>query len=190
MSRSTRRPLLAIAVAALAGAAIGACGGDSDRADTSTVAATPASSSAAYGQQLPGTPAVASVNDPARRAYVRQVDDVCRTLDRERNAAREQASEGLEDSQAAQAYDDSIALGERQLREIKAIPVPPGESELMRTNVFDVIDRQLELRRQMQTALADQDVESLQAMRAQLDSLTQSLLGFARGYGFRVCGED
>ncbi len=189
MSRFIHRPPLVLGLIALAVTAFGACGGDTNRSETTVTVSTPPSS-ATYGQQLPGTPAVAPVNDPARRAYVRRVDDVCRTLDRERNAAREQASEGVEDAQGARAYDDSIALGERQLREIKAIPVPPGESQLIRTNVFDVIERQLELRREMQTALAEQDVESLQAQRAQLDSLTQSLLGFARGYGFRVCGED
>ena len=42
----------------------------------------------------------------------------------------------------------------------------------------------------MSGALAATDVAKLQTLRAQLDSLTESLLGFARGYGFQVCGED
>ncbi len=189
MSRSTPRPLAAVALAALAAAALAACGGESGRAETSTTAKS-ATTEYEEGTQLAQTPAIADVTDPVRRAYVRKVDAVCRTLDRERNSARRQAEAGAETAEGAQAYDDTIALGERQLREIRAIPVPPGESRLLRTNVFDVIAHQLDIRRQMRTALADTDLPRLQALRAQLDSLTQSLLGFARGYGFRVCGED
>ena len=189
MSRSIHRAALASALA-VGAVGLAACGGDTNRAETTTTVTTGPTASAAAAPQLAHAPATAAVSDPARRAYVRRVDGVCRRLDSKRNAARERAAEGVDEAQGAQAYDDSIALGERQLREIEAIPVPPGESQLLRTNVFDVLHRQLQLRREMQSALGDQDVESLQVMRSQLDSLTQSLLGFARGYGFRVCGED
>ncbi len=187
MNRSIPKALCAFAAAILI-ALLAACGGETSRAGTSTtVAETPDYGS---GQQLASTPAVAVIKDPARRAYVSRVDGVCRKLDRERNAAREHAAAGVETSEGAQAYDDSIALGWRQLHAIEAIPPPPSDAALLRTNVYDVLHRQLEIRRQMGTALAATDVAKLQTLRVQLDSLTQSLLGFARGYGFQVCGED
>lgn len=187
MNRSIPRALFALA-AASAIALLAACGGETGRAETSTaVAQTPDYGS---GQQLASTPDTATVNDPARRAYIGRVDGVCKKLDRERNAAREQAAAGAETSQGTQAYDDSIALGWRQLHAIEAIQAPPGDAKLLRTNVYEVLRRQLAIRRRMGRALADTDVAELQTLRVQLDSLTQSLLGFARGYGFRVCGED
>ena len=42
----------------------------------------------------------------------------------------------------------------------------------------------------MAAALATSDVPKLEALRAEHDTLTNSLLSFSRGYGFRVCGED
>ncbi len=187
MNRSIPRALCALAVA-IAIPLLTACGGETGRAETSTtVAQTPDYGS---GTQLATTPSTANVNDPARRAYIARVDGVCRKLDRERNAAREQAASGAETSAGTQAYDDSIALGWRQLHAIEAIQTPPGDAKLLRTNVYDVLRRQLAIRRQMGGALAETDVPQLQTLRTQLDSLTQSLLGFARGYGFRVCGED
>ena len=191
MSRSTRRALpraLAAIAAAVAIAGLAACGGETGRAETTRVAV--AVSNVRAGEQLGQTPAIADVKDPVRRAYISRVDAVCKQLDRERNSAREQAATGAESAAGAQAYDDTISLGERQLREIESIPAPPGELRLLRTNVFDVLKKQLEIRREMRTALGETDLPRLQTLRVQLDSLTQSLLGFARGYGFRVCGED
>ncbi len=186
MSRSTRRSALAVGVIALVTVGLTACGGESQRAETSVAVTTPSTTT----PQLAKRPAIATVNDPVRRAYIDRVDQVCKRLDSDRTAAGERA-EGTEDAaEQSKAYDDSIALGERQLRQIKAIPSPADEGRLLRTNVFDVLERQLEIRREMSAALATSDVEELAALRTQLDSLTQSLLGFARGYGFRVCGED
>ncbi len=187
MSRSIPRALFALA-AVLAIAPLAACGAATGRGETSTT--TVQGPTYDSGKQLAATPATSKVNDPARRAYIARVDAVCKRLDRSRNAAREKAATGAETSEGTKAYDDSIALGWRQLHAIEAIQTPPGDAQLLRTNVYDVLRRQLAVRRQMAGALADTDVPKLQTLRMQLDSLTQSLLGFARGYGFRVCGED
>jgi hypothetical protein len=187
VSSSTRRALGATA-AAFATVILAACGGEAGRGETSTVVVAPAHVRA--GQQLSETPVTARVSDPVQRAYVSKVDAICKKLDRERNSAREQAAAGAESAAGTRAYDDTIALGERQLREIRSVQPPPGESKLLRTNVFDVLDKQLQIRREMRTALGESDLPKLQKLRIQLDSLTQSLLGFARAYGFRVCGED
>ena len=111
-------------------------------------------------------------------------------MDPERNAAREQVATSADAGQAAKTYDDTIAVGEGELWRIEALPVPPGDGGVLRANVFDVIRRQLAIRRQIRDALAAQDIAQLTSLRGELDSLTRSLTGFARGYGFKVCGED
>jgi hypothetical protein len=92
--------------------------------------------------------------------------------------------------EASKAYEDTITSGEAELRRIQAVPPPPGESRLLRANVFDVINRQLALRGEIRNALPSLDIARLQALQGQLDDLSRSVTAFARGYGFRVCGED
>ncbi len=133
---------------------------------------------------------IAKAADPARRAYIAKVDQVCSKLDKERNDSENEVSKAGDESEAAKAYDDTVKLGEEQYRQIKAIPPPPGDAALLRANVYDVIEQQLALRKQMAAALATSDVQELETLRNEHDTLTTSLVSFARGYGFRVCGED
>ena len=55
---------------------------------------------------------------------------------------------------------------------------------------FDVIVRQLAIRKQIHLALLERDLTTVQARQSGLDDLTRLLAGFARGYGFTVCGTD
>ena len=133
---------------------------------------------------------MAQVADPARRAYIRRVDRVCSSLDPERNSAKESVAGAANGQEAGAAYENTITWGQAELRRIQAVPPPPGEGRLLRTNVFDVIRRQLALRSEIRNALPSLDVTRLQALQTQLDDLSRSVTAFARGYGFRVCGED
>ncbi len=72
----------------------------------------------------------------------------------------------------------------------RRIPPPPGEGALLRANVFDIVRRELAVRRRIGLALAAVDIPRLKSLRGELDGLSQRLGAFARGYGFRVCGED
>jgi hypothetical protein len=175
-----------IAGLALALLAVASCCGDSRRASQENVrGSTQTSTTPAVG----GGPIVpASVTDPRRRAYIARVDAVCKRLDPERNNAREKASGDA--AQVLKGYDDSVALGASQLSEIEAIKPPPADAAALRANVFDVIRQQLAVRRQIATALAGADTARVAALQQQLDALTRSLTGFARGYGFKVCGTD
>jgi hypothetical protein len=164
------------------------CGADDRRAVNDGGASTAVTTPSAPTSTSPVV--VTKVTSPARRRYIARVDAVCRRLDRDRNSAEERVGAAADVAEATKAYDDGIAVGESEWREIKAIPAPPGEQQLIQTNVLDVIRRQLDLRRQIRTALAAEDVPRLEALRAELDNLTRSLVGFGRGYGFKVCGED
>ncbi len=172
---------------------VAGCGGDTRRAESESTAAAPNPTPASAAPQRAGTggPVIATkVTDPARRAYVARVDSICGRLDPERSAAQERVRASARPGEAAKAYDDTIALGRKELRQVEAIPVPSGERALLRANVFEVIRRELTVRRRIASALAAVDVPRLRSLRAELDSLSRSLGGFARGYGFRVCGED
>lgn len=171
------------ALAILLGLAIalgaGGCGGDTRRGESET------------SEAAAGGPAIATkVTDPARRVYVARVDAVCRRFDPERSKTQERVANASLPAEAAKTYDETIGLGRSELRRIEAIPAPPGEDELLRANVFDVIRRELAIRGEIGGALSATDVPRLRRLRGELDSLSRSLGGFARGYGFRVCGED
>lgn len=175
-----------IAGLALALLAVASCGGDSRRASQENARASTQASTTPSAGSGPIVPARAT--DPQRRAYIARVDAVCKRLDPERNNAREKASGDA--AQVMKGYDDSIALGTSQLSEIEAIQPPRGDAAALRANVFDVIRRQLAVRRQISTALASGNTAQVAALQQQLDALTRSLTGFARGYGFMVCGTD
>lgn len=184
-------PTLTITVAgSLVLALLAGCGGDSRRAESEGGQTAVAPTTQALAPSNPGPAVITKVTDPARRAYIARVDRVCSNLDPERKSARERVA-GAADAQAAStAYEDTISSGEAELRRIQAVTPPPGESQLLRTNVFDVIRRQLALRTEIRNALPSLDVTRLQTLQAQLDDLSRSVTAFARGYGFRVCGED
>ncbi|MGE5409150.1 MAG: hypothetical protein ACM3NV_11120 [Syntrophothermus sp.] len=129
------------------------------------------------------------VTDPARRAYVARVDAICARLDPERTREQERVGTSAGPAEAVRAYDDTIAVGWRQLRQIEAVPPPPGDAALLKANVFDPVRSQLALRRRIGAALAAADVARLRVLRAELDNSARAMTGFARGYGFRVYGE-
>ncbi len=182
------RSLTIVATGSAALALLAGCGGDVRRGESEGAAQNATTQTSSTPTQTSTPVPVTPVRNPARRAYVARVDRVCSGLDPERNSARERVGSSADAQEAAKAYDDDIASGETELRQIEAIPVPPGEKQLVRTNVFDVIRRQLALRRQIRDALAAVDVPRLRSLRRQLDDLSRTLTGFAAGYGFKVCG--
>jgi hypothetical protein len=175
--------LLGVAAALLVG-----CGGDQRRAETETE--TTAATQPGVASPAPAGPVrVTRVSDPVRRAYVTHVDAICRRVDPERSSRQEAVANTADTAEAVTAYDDTIALGWRELRRIESVPPPPGDAALLKANVFDPVRAQLALRARMSKALAAADVPLLRRLRSELDDSTRALTGFARGYGFRVCGE-
>jgi hypothetical protein len=187
-----KRHLILIVAGGLLSVLVAGCGGDTRRAESETPAAATTPASIPVGPQTtkPGPVIATKITDPARRAYVTKVDAICRHLDPERSAAQVRVGRSARTEEAAKAYGETIAIGRRELRQIEAVPTPAGETALLRANVFDVVRQELTVRGQIGKALAAGDVARLRALRGGLDSLTRSLGGFARGYGFRVCGED
>lgn len=187
-SRS-RRALLAALGVPLALAAAAGCGGETRRAETETEAAP-----AALARPAPARPSAhvppARVTDPRRRAYIRRTDAVCARFDPERSAERKRVGDAADIEGAVHAYEKDSALGAAELRQIEAVPPPPGDAALLRANVFEPIHRQLALRAQIKAALAAVDVPRLRVLRAGSDEIGRALSAFARGYGWRTCGGD
>lgn len=181
--------LLALLVASFAG-----CGGDKRRGESEATEATTqpraAQSPEATAPRSTEPVRVTKVTDPARRAYVARVDAVCAQIDPERAKEQERVGSSTDSTQAAKAYNGTIALGWRELRRIEAIPEPASERAVLKANVFEPIKGQLALREQIRSALAAANVPMVRRLRAELDNSTRALTGFARGYGFRTCGEE
>jgi hypothetical protein len=173
-----------LALAGLAG-----CGAETRRAETETESTT----TSVPSLPAPSGPAksvpIARVTDPHRLAYIDRTDRICGRFDPERSTARKRVGESADIQGAVKAYEVDTALGSSELRQIMAVPPPPGDAALLRANVFEPIRRQLVLRAKIRAALAAVDVPRLRALRAELDSLSQALTAFARGYGWRSCGE-
>jgi hypothetical protein len=178
-----------LAFALLAGLFLG-CGGDRRRAETESGEAPTRSNSVPASEATHSGPVrVTKVTDPTRRHYIARVDAVCGKLDTERATQEEKVGSAHGAVDAAKAYDDTIALGWRELKRIESITPPPGDAVLLKANVFDSVRGQLKLRARISAALAETDLRGLRALRAELDNSTRALTGFARGYGFEVCGE-
>jgi hypothetical protein len=190
-----QRPIAGIVAAALVVAIAVGCGGDTRRGEEESAPATTRTGATTESptptpNPSPEKPIATKITDPVRRAYVGRVDSICARLDRERAGSEKRVAETAGAKEAARAYDDTIAIGWRQLHRIETVPVPPGDGPLLRANVFEPIRRQLAVRHQMAAALAAVELPKLRALRAELDDSARALTGFARGYGFRVCGED
>ena len=178
-------------IAAIAAAvALVGCGGDSRRAETEPAGSNPvpAGSESPQAGRRAAVP-VAAIADPRRRAYVRRTDRICSQFDNERNSERERVREAADVSGAERAYERGTVLGRSELRQLEAVPAPPGDDALLQANVFAPVRSQLALRAQMRTALAEVDLPRLRALRARLDDISRALSAFARGYGWRSCGE-
>lgn len=152
------------------------CGGEEARAPV------PAAPQAVTVDEPVGT---ASVGDPERAAYIRKADRICAELDPKRDAKRQQAGDA-DDPEAA--YGESVDLAAEQLRRIDALTPPAGDGDLIASNVIDRLQARLDLRRRLQTALADGDEGSAARDQAQLEALGTAVRSFARGYGFKECG--
>jgi hypothetical protein len=190
---SALRPLLLVGLAVfLALAGLSGCGGDTRRGETETTS--PPANSPAASVPLPnGTrarPPVAAIADPRRRAYVARTDRICRSLDSERNSERQRVREAADLQGATKAYEQGTVLGGEELKRLEAVAPPPGDAAVLRANVFDPVRRQLALRTRIRAALAAVDLPRLRALRAQLDDISRALSAFARGYGWRTCGES
>jgi len=170
------------------------CGGDTRRGEAEQTETTTAPTVAEPPESQPATSGapvqVTKVTDPVRRAYVTRVDAICRRVDPERAKEQEAVANTTRPSEAANDYDGSIRLGWQELRDIEAIAEPPGDKALLTANVFEPIQNQLALKERIRDALAATDVPLLRTLRAELDNSTRALTGFARGYGFRACGEE
>ena len=140
---------------------------------------------AGANQSLPAT----AVTDPRRRAYIAKTDRICRGVDPERNTAREQVGASTDTQEAANSYEKETALGTSELKRLEAVRAPPGDAKLLQANVFGPVRHQLALRAKIRVALAAADVPRLRVLRAELDNISRALAGFARGYGWRACGE-
>ena len=188
MRSSQRAALPGVTALVLALVALAGCGGDARRAETeSTSAQAPPAAKPAPGVSNPAP--VAVVTDPRRRAYIRRTDAICRAADPERNRVREEVGKAPDAQEAAASYEQETALAASELGRIQAVPPPSGDAQLLRANVFDPVRQQLALRAEIRTALATTDIPRLRALRAQLDNISRAVAGFARGYGWRACGE-
>ena len=175
VARSTL-PLLVVlaAVTAIAG-----CGGEPQRAPAQTVAAPPA---AVEVDEAPGT---ARVTDPARAAYIRRADRICRTLDPERERRLHEVRTA---SDPVRAYEDTVAMAREQLRRISALRPPAADRDLISHNVLDRLQQRLALRTRLAHALDVGDETTAGRDQAEFEALGIAVRSFARGYGFRDCG--
>lgn len=177
-----------LALGMIAGMLAG-CGGDTRRAETESGETTTEARADLPPPHRSGPVRVTRATDPVRRSYILRVDGICGRVDVERSAREREVGAAPNPGEAARAYDDTVALGWRELRRIESVPPPSGDEQLLKANVFDSVREQLHLRAQISRALAAVDVPRLRALRARLDDSTRALTGFARGYGFRICGE-
>lgn len=180
------------AIAAASALLVTGCGGDQRRGSEPSIGATATVTARPVAAVGPGgkleTPVSAPATDPARRAYIARVDRICGRIDPERNKEQEDSTGALSD--IARRYVVASVLSADELREIEAITPPRGDARALRTNVFDVIVRQLSIRKQIHRAILARDLTTVEARQSDLDDLTRLLAGFARGYGFKVCGTD
>ena len=154
------RPLLCLVLAACA--LVGGCGsGDDDKAD--------------------------------RSAYINKVDAICAQTNTDLEETNTRLDELARSARKVSEFEDDLREGNQiardELADIKAVPVPDGAEDEMRT-VLAARSRQLAAIDRLIQASHENDDSAFKAASDQVQSEKKTAQGEADKFGFKICGQD
>jgi hypothetical protein len=188
------RPFCGAVLAAAALAATG-CGSSSDGNTAPAKAAAPAhaaTTQAAAPAPSTTTKAAPSGPAPTQAAYIRRADRVCllaRGVSRRANEVVSKAFNTGQTGRAADAITSYMPLFTQHLQELKALPRPKGNQQILDA-LLKVMDGQVQALADESAALRQQDSASMQQISKAQQQEVQFAEDLGKQYGFEVCGRS
>lgn len=149
------------------------------------------------GNSSPTVTTVAVEDRPPPKAqFIEEVDAVCAKRNPEVQALGDRASESADTAESSSDLDDVadiyreaisiVGMGEEELR---ALTPPPSDAEIYNSYLRS-FSRQAALVEALADALDAGDIERMETVADELETIDATSDGIAKGYGFQVCGTD
>ena len=162
-----RKPLLVLALGAVALAGLAACGDDDSSSGEAGLA-----------------------ENPSKADYIAAADDICQRLYEQRDPLENQAALAAQEGDveaAASTFENAASITETRFAELRTLPRPEADVQLLEA-IYARGDRTAAIAREAAEALRSQDQQTLvQASKrgaANSLKLDKALIE----YGFLVCG--
>ncbi len=117
--------------------------------------------------------------------FIAQADAICKEANEKLDALGEPASF----EEVASLAGDAIAIQEDAIAQLRALE-PPAEDEATLNEAYALLDRQVEVGRQIQEAAAAGDAAKIEELVAEIEPIDEEADQIAADYGLEECGND
>ena len=129
----------------------------------------------------------------ARTAYINKVDAICAQSNADLRETNSRLDELARTARNVSEFQDDLKDGNQiahdELADIKAVPVPEGAEDEMKT-VLAARERQLAAIDTLVEASRKNDAAAFKAASDQVQSEKKTAQGEADKFGFKICGQD
>ena len=120
-----------------------------------------------------------------KEEYIAQADAICKEGNEKMLALA--APTGLEE--VAELAGQAIEIQEQAVADLRALK-PPEADEAILNEAYDLLDRQIEIGKQIQAAAEAGDQAKIQELFPQIDSVNRQATQIAKDYGLVECGRE
>jgi hypothetical protein len=136
------------------------------------------------GASPPAPPAASGPTSPAKVSYLARGNAICKDMN-DKTAAL--PNPGTDPQQLATVTAEGVAITSAALRQLRALPVPPGDAVTLHA-AFAKVDAVVADGIRLVAALRAGDQASAQAVEAKLQADTTTANDAANAYGLTACG--
>ncbi len=120
-----------------------------------------------------------------KEEYIAQADAICKEGNEKMLALA--VPTGLEE--VAELAGQAIEIQEQAVADLRALK-PPEADEAILNEAYDLLDRQIEIGKQIQAAAEAADQAKIQELFPQIDSVNRQATQIAKDYGLVECGRE
>lgn len=136
------------------------------------------------GASSPATPSGSPPPSPAKAAYISRANAICTVMNHQTGAL---GDPGNDPQQQATVTSQSAAIASDALRQLRALPAPPGDATALNA-IFAKVDVVVADATKLAAALRAGDQSKAQTLEATLQADTRAANDAANAYGLTVCG--
>jgi len=149
---------------------------------TSTTA--PASTTTAGAATTAASSSTTAPTSSAKAAFLAKANAICKTMN---DQLAQQGDPGTDPAALAQALDEAASVTADALRQLRALPIPPGDDAKLQA-IYSKIDALLHDASQMSAALRAGDQKAAQQANQAVAADSDAANKLSNAYGLTTCG--